>query len=63
MKILQRATSIGKPLLFGVAAVCGWIAPVAFAEPPAPPYVGVSYYPEVAGGQITNDIAKMRDIG
>jgi len=30
---------------------------------PAPPYIGVSYYPEVAGGQITNDIAKMRNIG
>ena len=39
------------------------LVPAAFAAPPAPPYIGVSYYPEVAGGQITNDIAKMRDIG
>jgi len=30
---------------------------------PAPPYVGVSYYPEVAAGQITNDIALMRNLG
>ena len=28
-----------------------------------PPYIGVSYYPEVAGGQITNDLVRMRDIG
>lgn len=31
--------------------------------PPAPPYIGVSYYPEVARGQITNDIAHMHDLG
>ncbi len=49
MKLLRRAASSGKPLLIGVAAVCGWLAPVAFAEPPAPPYVGVSYYPEGSG--------------
>jgi beta-galactosidase GanA len=30
---------------------------------PDPPYVGVAYYPEVAGPQITDDIARMRDIG
>jgi beta-galactosidase GanA len=35
---------------------------VAQAQP-APPYVGVSYYPEVAGGQMTQDIARMRDLG
>ena len=35
---------------------------VAFAQP-VPPYVGVSYYPEVAGGQITSDIVQMRDMG
>jgi len=35
---------------------------VAYAQP-KPPYVGVSYYPEVATGQITNDIVMMRDVG
>ena len=35
---------------------------VAHAQP-APPYVGVAYYPEVAGDQITRDIALMRDMG
>jgi beta-galactosidase GanA len=35
---------------------------IAIAQP-EPPYVGVSYYPEVAGDQITNDIALMRDMG
>ena len=44
-------------------AVCHGMAPTALAAPPLPPYIGVSYYPEVAGEQITNDIAKMRDIG
>ena len=63
MKFLRRTASSGKPLLIGVAAICGWIAPVVFAAPPAPPYVGVSYYPEVAGGLITNDLTKMRDLG
>jgi len=33
--------------------------------PPAPqgPYVGVSYYPEVAGNEIDRDIRQMKDIG
>ena len=38
------------------------LAGVAYSQA-APPYVGVSYYPEVAGGQITNDIVLMRDMG
>lgn len=33
------------------------------AAPPAPPYIGVSYYPEVAGDEIDRDIARMREIG
>ena len=30
---------------------------------PQPPYVGVSYYPEVAGDEIDRDIRQMKDIG
>ncbi len=38
------------------------VAATAYARP-APPYIGVSYYPEVAGPQISEDISKMNDIG
>lgn len=31
--------------------------------PPQAPYVGVSYYPEVAGDEIDRDIRQMKDIG
>jgi len=31
--------------------------------PPQPPYVGVSYYPEVAGDEIDRDIRQMKEIG
>lgn len=31
--------------------------------PAAPPYVGVAYYPEAAGGQIGRDVARMREVG
>ena len=43
--------------------VC-WLVVLAGASlAAAPPYVGVSYYPEVAGDQIEIDIAKMKSIG
>ncbi|MEI6337319.1 MAG: beta-galactosidase [Verrucomicrobiota bacterium] len=35
----------------------------AASAQPEPPYVGVSYYPEVAGDQMDDDIALMRDMG
>jgi beta-galactosidase GanA len=38
-------------------ALCG-AAPL-----PQPPYVGVSYYPEVAGDEIDRDIRQMKEIG
>ncbi len=31
--------------------------------PPPPPYVGVAYYPEVAGDEIDRDIRQMKEIG
>jgi hypothetical protein len=33
----------------------------AASAQPEPPYVGVSYYPEVAGDQMDDDIALMRE--
>lgn len=35
----------------------------AAAPPPQAPYVGVSYYPEVAGNEIDRDIRQMKDVG
>ncbi len=38
--------------------------PLCGAPPvPQPPYVGVAYYPEVAGDEIDRDIRQMKDIG
>lgn len=39
-------------------AMCGTPSHV-----PPPPYVGVAYYPEVAGGEIDRDIRQMKEIG
>lgn len=49
-------------IIHGLALALG-LGMANISAQPAPPYIGVSYYPEVAGGQITNDITKMRDIG
>ena len=48
----------------GVVAVVFTLALVNVSSAqPEPPYVGVAYYPEVAGDQMDEDIALMREMG
>ena len=49
-------------ILHCLALALGLGVPNISAQP-TPPYIGVSYYPEVAGDQIDGDIAKMKSIG
>ena len=49
------------PLVLILAVMTCAAAPADIA--PGPPYIGVSYYPEVAGDQIDGDIAQMKSLG
>jgi len=50
VSLITGLLPVGQPL-YGAAPV------------PQPPYVGVSYYPEVAGDEIDRDIRQMKDVG
>jgi beta-galactosidase GanA len=49
--------SLSMSLVFANQSLC------ETRQPPPPPYVGVSYYPEVAGDKIDQDIRQMKEIG
>ena len=51
-----------------MSVLIAWALPIGQSlrgapPPPQAPYVGVSYYPEVAGDEIDRDIRQMKDIG
>lgn len=48
------------PILLPLLAAVSVTLPCAIAKPP---YIGVAYYPEVAGPQIEKDVAQMKKIG
>lgn len=64
---IQSTYHMIKPTLTAIAALVG-AAATGFAEPsdafrPGAPYVGVSYYPEVAGDLLDGDLRHMRELG